>query len=486
MGILILLKGFPDPKDYQISVASLHLLLLLYSFDSMKKPILDRRLSTALILITLGVVVFLYIWGAQRHSRTLNTDPQQWDQASYLHKAIEMRQTGYQALGNRNQMPLYSVLMSVFYSSKTNPEGFFQTGKTINIVLSLFLLGFVFLLLRRHFPLFDSINLILISAFTVFIFKAPYFQCELLFYFLNFLAFILMIQTLRFPSFSNAMLTGVVGGFAHLTKGSILPGFLIFVGFLLASGALTIKHKIHKNRTALKNPKTFSPVLVGLLSLFAFLIILFPYLHTSKKIFGQYFYNANSTHAMWHDNWGQAKPYMSLYTNPKIKEIPQENLPGPINYLKTHSVGQICHRLGFGALEMILVAMLSTGYFEYMIGYLLFFIILALIYRKKLISEFKKQKSLFAFLTSYFLGYFLLFSFYVPVAPGPRFSLSLFLPYMFTLTAGILILAQGKKFSFRGKSYNLIRCFNIFVFLVVTLDAFNVLSWKLLKYYGGG
>ena len=31
-----------------------------------------------------------------------------------------------------------------------------------------------------------------------------------------------------------------------------------------------------------------------------------PYLSTSKRVFGQYFYNVNSTFYMWYDDWPHA------------------------------------------------------------------------------------------------------------------------------------------------------------------------------------
>jgi len=72
------------------------------------------------------------------------------------------------------------------------------------VYLSIFLLAGIAWLFRRHFSLFSSLIALLITAFTVFVFKAPWFQAELLFYFLTFGLFYLMgffilvvIHTLR-------------------------------------------------------------------------------------------------------------------------------------------------------------------------------------------------------------------------------------------------------------------------------------------------
>ena len=81
-----------------------------------------------------------------------------------------------------------------------------------------------------------TLNLTLIAGFTVFIFRAGWFQAELLFYFLNFCLFLLFWRLLQRPSLPMALLAGVAAALAYLTKASIVPGLALFAVFAAAQG----------------------------------------------------------------------------------------------------------------------------------------------------------------------------------------------------------------------------------------------------------
>jgi hypothetical protein len=142
------------------------------------------------------------------------------------------------------------------------------------------------LILRLHFSRLHALNLLLITAFTVFIFKAGWFQAELLFYFLNFCLFVLLWRLLKQPSLPVALITGVLAGLAHLTKASIMPGLFILVGVMALQGAWEWLKERGKQFKATRGGGL--KILTLTLVLLAFHNCL-SYTSTSKRIFGHIF-----------------------------------------------------------------------------------------------------------------------------------------------------------------------------------------------------
>mgnify|MGYP004487198075 CR=1 FL=1 len=180
-----------------------------------------------------ALFIFLYVNGALEHSKIVNLDVNASDQAAYLSYAKNLYETDYNLVGGRNRMPVYPMLLSLIYNPNLTQNQFFDRSKVFNIALSAALLPSLFLLFRRIFPFALSANLWLIITFTVFIFKAGYAQTELLFYFLNFCAFLMMYKMLKEPGLKLGILTGLVLGIAHLTKASVMPGLAIFGLFFI-------------------------------------------------------------------------------------------------------------------------------------------------------------------------------------------------------------------------------------------------------------
>ena len=138
-----------------------------------------RRLFGALAVLVLG---WLYVDAAFRHGSLVNTTLENTDQAAYFQYAVNLHERGAAHIGNRNQMPLYPFLQSLVYDPGMSVEDSFARAKAFNIVLSVALLAVLFVLWRRTFPPLQTAALLLVTAFTVFLFKAAYVQVELLAY----------------------------------------------------------------------------------------------------------------------------------------------------------------------------------------------------------------------------------------------------------------------------------------------------------------
>ena len=130
-------------------------------------------------------------------------------------------------------MHVYMCMQSLLYRPGMDEETFFEQGKRLSVaVLSLIVLLGVYAVFRTVAPQFEAVVTTLVAAFTLFAYKAPYFQPELLFYGVNLGLFALLVELVRHPRAGVAVAAGAVGALAHLTKGSVLPAVALATAFL--------------------------------------------------------------------------------------------------------------------------------------------------------------------------------------------------------------------------------------------------------------
>jgi len=449
---------------------------------------LNSRLRFFYYGIISCLIFFLYLSGTARQSRKVNTDMSHTDQSAYMHYAKKMAETRYAYVGGRNRMPVYPFLQSLFYERGMPDEVFFQQGKFRNVLLSIVILISVFFIFHTRFSLLTSLPAILITIFTVFIFKAPFFQCELFFYFLNFLAFIGYLKLLDKPNWSLGLFTGLIIGLAHLTKASILPGLILFAGFYL----FRIVQKIIQNKASCSNNIAGfnnylrKPLPLALL-LISFFLLIWPYISTSKKVFGHYFYNVNSTFCMWYDSWAEyAKGTRSHGDRIGWPTMPEEEIPSPTKYFKTHSLKQIAFRLKNGAVKTVHKMMSSYGYFKFLLFYTLCAIYLIWKNKRLLKSIYSRYSYQILFSLVFFSTYFLLYAWYVPIASGNRFVLALFLPYLYVVNLVINYPEfQAPSITIRNRSYNCKEILNWIMLMLIIMDIPLILGWRIGSIYGG-
>jgi hypothetical protein len=482
-------------------------------------------------LMTVSLVVAvagLYWQGAMVQLVHVNTDMQSTDQSAYMNYAREMYDSDYAIIGGRNRMPLYPFLQSLFYRPNMTDEAFFIRGKQVNLVLSVCLLAVLAFIFRKFLSGLQSLNLMLIVAFTLFIFKAAYLQAELLFYFLNFCLFLLLVRFLQKPSMRLAILTGIVAGLAHLTKASILPGLALFVGL---AGARWTCSTFFLKRYSLRDAKFIKSACSDLFAIFLvgmfFLITVFPYINNSKRVFGHYFYNVNSTFYIWYDSWAEVEQGTKAHGD-RVgwPDMPPKEIPSMSKYLREHTLQQIIDRfLGGGRTVMINVVQ-SYGYFKYIMIYLCFLIAISLGCWRRVREMAMSNPFLCLFLILYFASYFLFYAWYAPIADGNRLILAQFIPLMFTISyalqtllrspevesaersivqrgavaalfrgrgvanIGTLCGRSGQKIAsaglaVRGGAADILLVFNIAVLLLVVVDIYFVLTERVGTMYSG-
>ena len=323
----------------------------------------------SLCLLCLGII---YIFGAHRWAEE-NRKITGYDQDAMINYAQNMITSNYTYVGDRNRMPLYPFLLSLNHTQDLSPETMFEQGKQFNIVLSLILLSLFYLITWIYYQ--SQIYALLLTAsiaFSLFIYKAGFVQAELLFYLLNFCILLLMYHALAQPDWRRSFVLGILVGLAHLTKASVLPMLILFlltslskeIYFFFSQKQLKDRKINDSNKIFLQ--RIFTILLVGI----TFLLVIYPYIQTSKEIFGHYFYNVNATFYIWYDSWQEAKAGTRTHGD-RVgwPDMPPEDIPSMQKYLREHTLEQIISRFGNGFYELFWRSSISFGYLKYVVLY---------------------------------------------------------------------------------------------------------------------
>ena len=439
---------------------------------------------------------WFYVIAASEHGRRVNTSKARGDQSGYLWDAenVYANWHGRQppvVIGERNRMPLYAGYLALFYHRDLPDPEFFEVAKRANIYLSLALLAILGLLFFRHLPTLAAANLTGIVAFGYFIFKAGYAQSELLFYFLMFVTFLGCWHLLRaaqgWRAIGLAALTGSLAGLAQLTKAALLPfvaTFLaIYAGSLLVRVVRRQTHGVEEaSRDALWR------VAAAAVFAIAFLAVLWPYLSTSKRVFGQYFYNVNSTFYVWYDDWAHAS--VGTYSHGDgvgWPTMPDSELPGAGRYWREHSVGQIGQRIASGFEDMALKSVQMYGYLPYLLLYLAMLAVILFTRRQIVVPMLRANAPLVAFLLVYASLYLLAIAFYYPTSGTgtARFLLAHLAPLFFALS---YLFSRERLTSAPwriGRFQFGMQQFNVLVFALLVVDVTVRLWPRLMTTYGG-
>jgi hypothetical protein len=400
-----------------------------------------RPARPLLVLLAVLAAAGIYLTGAFVHAARMNVVKRQGDQTAYVEYAKDLyaNWNGRQPpkVGDRNRMPLYPAFQALFYTPDLTDEAFFTRGKTTSIVLSVALLGAVYLIAGLALPPLARASLTAIAAFTCFIFKAGYFQAELLYYTLHFAAFVAICRLLSATAGRRIWCWAVVAGLAaaasHLTKAAAVPVMMLGVTAFVA-GAFT--------PGGAPGPPLIRRLLVrgAVAAVFVatFLIVLAPYLMTSKRVFGHYFYNVNSTFYMWYDEWGDAiKGTRAHGDREGWPRLPADRLPGPMKYWREHTVGDITARLGGGFRRM--AADLWSGFWALKFALLSVgcTVVVAWRGRGSAPALLGAQLPVCGFIGAYFVVSLTLAAFYAPISGTgvARFTLAQYLPLLFVAAA---------------------------------------------------
>ncbi|HET6372121.1 MAG TPA: hypothetical protein VFG76_02360 [Candidatus Polarisedimenticolia bacterium] len=437
-------------------------------------------MKTALVCVACLLALPLYVGTALTRSQSVNTNKDATDQSAYMNYAKRMEETNFHALGDRNRMPVYPFLLSVIHPDDMDDQQFFERGKLFNILLSIVSLAALLAIFLRRFPALGALDLTLVTAFSVFLFKASYVQVEILFYTLVFCAFLLMRRMIEKPGWGLALLTGGTLGLAHLTKAAVVPGLLIFLGIGLAV-------TLQRWRRMARGGGAKGPAAI-LLAGVVFLAVVSPYIINSKRVFGRYFYNVNTTFYMWYDTH-QEMLHGTRDHGDRVgwPTMPPEEIPSMTRYVREHTVAQMAQRVAAGVKRMHVDAKKSFGYYKYLLLYAAGAVMLAA-FNLRSVAEFARRNAgVVLFSCAYLAGYVFLYTWISAVHAGlNRITLQQFLPLLFTLACVIHSdLMERPSIQLGGRRLLARDAFNFVVLVVLLIDIAQVVTGRGLTMQGG-
>ena len=447
------------------------------------------RCGRALIAVALAALLLPFYLHVANTQNGVNDDLQKNDQGAYMSFSVQAYQTNFSYTGGRNRMPLFPFLQALFYSPDLEEEAFFEQGKMLNVGLSILCLIVLSLAFSFKFSKLFALYAILVIAFLVFAFKAPYFQAEILFYTLFGLAFILSVESLSAPTWLNSLGVGALFALAHLTKASAMPALLMY----LSSFALMVISRVVRGKSGGRAAGMLC--LQALSTVLILLLLLFPYLQESKERYGSHFYNVNTTFYVWYDSWEEAKAGTRAAGDRRgWPDLPDEEIPSLGKYLREHSTEQIIDRFRSGALRLINFGCnlhRSKHRFGYcsQVGLNLIIITcsLALIAARGHLRRASQNFHTISFVALFHVIYALSFAWYVPLTGnGPRTILSLLIPFLWTL--GLLAHSDALDSSripilrWRPRASTVV--YSVML-LTLLYEIYQVIDYRAFAMYGG-
>jgi hypothetical protein len=239
---LLLLSGIFFLKDYQsivMRVLPILVFIVLVFFEVLILLVLEPNnvekyvwIGRSVLFILLGFLMLGYLRGAFDFSRLVNRTPDQGgvsDQLVYMKMMAQAHQTPLTYIGDGNRMPLFPLIEAIFYNPQAAYQDSFNRAKAVNIYLSILVLAGLFTFFQKSWKsLFTAVNLVLIAAFEVFIFKSAYFTTEIVYYFFGFLSFVFLAILFVRPTYKNAIAAGIFTTLAYLSKASTLASVAFF------------------------------------------------------------------------------------------------------------------------------------------------------------------------------------------------------------------------------------------------------------------
>src|SRR5262249_9512326 len=169
----------------------------------------------------------------------------------------------------------------------------------------------------------------------------------------------------------------------------------------------------------------------------AFFAVLWPYLSTSKRVFGHYFYNVNSTFYVWYDDWAHASVGTYAHSDGVgWPTMPASELPSAARYLREHTFSQIASRVASGFEDMAKKSVQMYEYLPYLVLYLLA-LMTVLITRPAAVGQLARSNlPLVTFLLLYAVVYLFAIAFYYPTSGTgtARFLLAHLPPLLFAIS----------------------------------------------------
>ncbi len=449
-------------------------------------PMLSRsvRWSRIAVSVFLVALLALYVYGAVMEGSHVNFGEN--DQDAYGRYTVQLYKDASYIDGNR--MPLFPYIVRLFYQPGMTDNALLWLGIRIGIVVSVLCLAVIGFIFFRYFPALLATTLTLITAFSLFMVRAAYYQPELLFATLLFIAFVLMLRGLYHLTPLLAASIGLVLGLAMLTKGSALLALVVFVVVKMSQTVIDLAHSNEGRRwrTALRSLTTLS------LSVIVFLVVMSGYVASSRRIFGTFYYNVNTTFYVWYDSWTEAKHGTKAHNDRTgWPNMPPNELPSMSKYLLEHDLHQIIDRVSFG-IQSIYTGNCGTGdavanmHCKFIGLFGIASVVAIITDWRRWKDRLRKNAFLILFCALLLFLYLMAAAWWMVISDGPRFTLMLVLPlyFMFGYILSHPIVGSRTLWLFR-REVSVVTAFLVLVLVVAAVDTFITLTTRVFIAYGG-
>lgn len=359
-----------------------------------------------------------------------NVDSSLQDQSAYLSLGLQIRH--HLALTDGSRHPLYPFLLTPIAHRELD---YFTTAKLISILIGLAGLLAIYAVARRCTSQSGALAVTLMMALneqygTV----AGYVNVEVLLVPLTFVAWYWAGKANQ--SFAGrdrkkdkyAMVAGCLAGLVYLAKGTgVLLVMAVVAAWIWIRGLAFVKHKTTWYFAA------------------GFSIIAMPLWIYNLARYGNPFFNVNTFHIVWLDQWENRYVYSPL------------ELPTFATYIKTHTIGEIWGRLvygiahvpnqWYGASRLFWFPPPSASWVMWSSLGIGLLVLVVLIHRAS--QRWQIRREWFLFSLAVIIFFYLSFAWYYPVSDAYRFILPLvpvlYLALLWLLQEGTASFHRAKK-----------------------------------------
>jgi len=429
----------------------------------------------------LAVAACAFVYGSMVQSMTRNIDMDGGDQSAYMQYSHSLLAEHPGAVIERNRMPGFPFIMTLVDDPHRADDEFFLQAKMLNAGLSLLLLAICYLLLRSQLAVIPALTILLISGLTVFIYKAGWAQAELTYYCGTLAVFLAFGRLLHRPTLLFATLTGVLAGLVQLTKASVLPGLLLYLALGVLSAVIALRNRDIANSDRCR--RFAAPALVATL----FLATMWPYISTSKEVFGAYFYNVNSTFYMWYDTWQECLDgtgaHLDVYQWP---DMPAEEIPSAARWFEENGVSGGIERMREGAKALMHTMKRNPfGFLPFAALFPFLALLTCAACARRAVRLAREYWVLLAFALAYVSGYTALYVWYAKLISQPRFVLALFLPM---LLACSMVMTHASRWypplQLGSERISLVSCLHLALYGLLIPEVLMILGGR-VAYMGG-
>ena len=298
-------------------------------------------------------VAVLFICGSLaviglRITAQTNHEIEPFDQSAYIGMSKTMEGSWYPWYSDGTRNPLFPWIAATFLDP--NDAQFFEEGKRLNVVLGIFATAAVAVFFACRIGPLAAFNASALCSLAVLLPISTFFGAEPIFLVLFLFVCACAMRLLNDNPLHLYLLLGILTGLAWLAKSSTTPFLVLFLGCSIVRWLLSLRlgDKVpwHLRAPGWRPRRFLSGLLICLAAYFA---IISPRLIHADKTWGSAFYNLPSFW-FWADDWETCVNKYADCRKVRLATMAIEEQPTMQGYFHRHDLGDALVRLSNGAL----------------------------------------------------------------------------------------------------------------------------------------